>query len=75
MGVARVSKPLPPVPRPASLEPFVGMWVALKDDQVLAAAKTSRELVYEVHKLGDRGRGAVVQYVSPPSSSFMVGVG
>lgn len=75
MGIARSNPPVEPIPRPPELDDFVGKWVAIKDGHVVAVAESSRALVYEVHKLGDRGRGAVVQFVAPPSTSFMVGVG
>lgn len=75
MGIARSNPAVEPIPRPEELDDFVGKWVAIKDGHVVAVAESSRALVYEVHKLGDRGRGAVVQFVAPPSSSFMVGAG
>lgn len=76
MGLARTSGGFPrPVPRLRELDDFVGKWVAVKDGKVVAAAESSRALVYEVHKLGSRAEGAVVQYVPPPSDSAMVGVG
>ena len=75
VGIARSTPPLEPVPRPADLDNFIGKWVAVKDGAVVAVADTSRALVYEVHKLGEGARGAVVQYVAPPADSFMVGVG
>ena len=74
-GVARPVRKMEAVERPAGLDSFVGHWVALKEGEVVAVASNSRALVYEVRKLGDRGRGAVAQYVAPPASSYMVGVG
>ena len=64
-----------PEPRPEELKDFQGMWVAVKAGHVVAAAATSRALVYEVHKLGDRGKGVVAQYVPEPQHSSVVGVG
>jgi hypothetical protein len=76
MGIARDGGGrVETVRRLADLDNFVGKWVAVKDGRVIAAAETSRALVYEVHKLGAKGRGAVVQFVPPPSKSLMVGVG
>lgn len=76
MGVARrPGAPISPEARPADLDRFEGMWVAVRDGAVIAAAPTSRELVYAVRKLADRGNGAVAQYVPPPESFHMVGVG
>jgi hypothetical protein len=76
VGVGRqVSAVVEPVRRPHELDDFVGKWVAVKDHRVIAAAATSSALVYEVHKLGNRGEGAVAQYVPPPDTAFMVGVG
>lgn len=64
-----------PAPRLRELDEFIGRWVAVKDGHVVAAAESSKALVYEVHKLGTKGKGAVVQFVPPPSRSSMVGVG
>jgi hypothetical protein len=62
-------------PRPPELEKYVGQWVAIKGGRVVASAQTAVGLVDEVKALGDEGIDAVVEYVSPPSSSWMVGVG
>lgn len=76
MGIARGgAEHLEPVRRLPDLDDFVGKWVAVKGGHIIAAADTSRALVYEVHKLGAKGKGAVVQFVPPPSDSLMVGVG
>lgn len=64
-----------PVPRPAELDEFVGRWVAVKDGKVVAAALNARELVPQIHALGEAGHGAVAQYVPYPSDSIMIGVG
>jgi hypothetical protein len=74
-GVARPGERVEPVRRPTELDDFIGKWVAMKDGQVVAVAESSRALVYEVHKLGDRGKGAVAQFVPPPKAGYMVGVG
>lgn len=72
----RPSAPLLPVPRPAGLEEFAGMWVLRLGDSVIAAAPTSRELAYELHKMDHRKRADVVmEYVRPSSDAFIVGAG
>lgn len=62
-----------PVPYPSGLEEFAGKWVALVDGEVVAAADTSRDLVYDMRKRGIRG--ATVQYVPLPSRGVKVGLG
>jgi Family of unknown function (DUF5678) len=64
-----------PERRLADLDRFQGCWVAVKDGKVVAAARTSIELVPELRKLGEAGAGAVAQYVLPQSSTIMIGVG
>jgi hypothetical protein len=64
-----------PEPRPAELDEFVGKWVAVKDGRVVTCANNARELVPALHELGDRGRGAVAQYVPYPTSAITIGVG
>ncbi|HVU71441.1 MAG TPA: DUF5678 domain-containing protein [Mycobacteriales bacterium] len=64
-----------PERRLPDLDQWVGCWVAIKDGKVVAAAHNSRDLVPELRKLGDAGRGAVAQYVTPPSETIMIGVG
>jgi hypothetical protein len=51
------------------------MWVAVKDGKVIAAAHNSRDLVPMVRELGEAGRGAVAQFVSPHSDEIVIGVG
>lgn len=75
MGVARRRGLISPTPRLPALDEFEGMWVAVKDDVVVAAAATSRGLAFELHQLGNKGRGAVTKFVSRPSDSVMVGLG
>jgi hypothetical protein len=64
-----------PERRPAELDQFVGLWVAVKDGEVVACAPTSRELVPRLRDLGDVGRGAVAQFVPYHSDAIMIGVG
>lgn len=68
-------KAMEPERRLPDLDRWEGLWIAVKDGQVIAAAPTSRELVPELHKLGERGRGAVAQYVPRPSDKIIIGVG
>jgi hypothetical protein len=64
-----------PERRLSVLDDWAGMWVAVKDGKVIAAAHNSRDLVPELEKLGREGKGAVAQYVPYPSDSIMIGVG
>ncbi len=64
-----------PEARLAELNSYVGKWVAVKDGQVVACAHNARELVPALHALGERGRGAVAQYVPYPNDAIMIGVG
>lgn len=64
-----------PVRRPGWLEEWTGMWVAVKDDKVIAAAYNARDLVPQVRSKGETGRGAVAQYVPKYSDDIVIGVG
>ena len=66
---------LPRERQPEELRHYAGLWVAVKDGEVVAVSGSSLGLVSEVHNLGDRGRGAVAQYVAPHSDSIVIGVG
>lgn len=68
-------EPMEPVRRLPELDRWEGLWVAVKDGHVVAAADTSANLVVEVHKLGAKGRGAVAQFVPPRSDVIAIGVG
>jgi hypothetical protein len=57
------------------LDQWSGMWVAVKDGKVIAAAHNSRDLVPMVRELGEAGRGAVAQFVPPHTDEIVVGVG
>lgn len=57
------------------LDEWAGMWVAVKDGTVIAAAYNSRELVPMVKDLGEAGRGAVAQFVPQHSDDIVIGVG
>lgn len=66
---------LPPVRRPAELDQYEGLWVAVKDDKVVAVAGTSVELVPAVKDLGDAGRGAVAKFIPHRTEQIVIGVG
>jgi hypothetical protein len=74
---ARRHEPMEPERRLPELDRWVGLWVAVKDGKVIAAAPTSLELVDALHKLRPvgAGRGAVAQYVPEPTDRIMIGVG
>lgn len=77
MGKRRRRQPVEPERRLPELDNWVGLWVAVKDGKVIAAASTSLELVDALHKLqpAGAGRGAVAQYVPKPTDVVMIGVG
>lgn len=77
MRRAHRDEPMEPERRLPELDRWVGLWVAVKDGKVIAAAPTSLELVDALHKLRPvgAGKGAVAQYVPEPSDGIMIGVG
>jgi hypothetical protein len=77
MGRARRHESVEPERRLPELDNWVGLWVAVKDGKVIAAASTSLELVDALHKLRPvgSGKGAVAQYVPEPTDRIMIGVG
>ena len=70
----RRTKAVEPVRRLAGIDRWSGMWIAVKDGQVIAAAHNSRELVPMVRSKGDAGRGAVAQFVPPRTDDIVIGV-
>ncbi len=76
MGIARRPqeriRPLPAVPE---LDQWVNYWVAIKDGNVIAAARKSSELGYKLHQMGPSASGAVMQYVRPSPDGYVVGLG
>jgi hypothetical protein len=64
-----------PIRRPVGLDSYAGMWVAVKDGVVVAAAYNSRDLVPMVREKGRDGEGAVAQFVPTPSEDIVIGVG
>lgn len=68
-------KPLEPERRLRDLDRWEGLWVAVKDGKVIAAASNSRELVPKLVEMGPAGQGAVAQYVPRRSDTIVIGVG
>jgi hypothetical protein len=67
---------LRPIPHLGELDGFVGKWVAVKGDKVIAASDSSRDLAYQLQKMGSRADGAVTEYVRPGrEDAYIVGVG
>jgi len=60
---------------PPGLDQWAGMWVAVKDGKVVAAAYNSRDLVPMVRELREAGIGAVAQFVPPHTDEIVIGVG
>lgn len=69
------SRSVEPIRRDPGLDRWIGMWVAVKDGEVIAAAHNSNELVKMVIELGARGSGAVAQFVPSRQDSIVIGVG
>ena len=66
---------LEPERRLAALKGWEGKWVAVKDGEVIAAAHNSRDLVPQLVAMGEKGRGAVAQFVPWESDVIVIGVG
>lgn len=64
-----------PARPPADFDRFAGLWVAVKDGRVIAAAGTSRELVYDLAKIGPDAEGATMQRVPSAEQGLLVGLG
>lgn len=72
----RQTRTVAPLRRPASLDVYAGMWVAVADGEVVAAAKTSHQLALNLHDMDHRRRErTVIEYVRPAAESYIVGVG
>lgn len=64
------------LPRPEGLDRFEGMWVAVADGEVVAAAESSHKLALQLHGMDHRKRRRVViEYVRPTTDSYIVGAG
>jgi len=64
-----------PERRPAGIDRWAGLWVAVKDGKVIAEAQTSRELVPRLRSMGPAGEGAVAQFVPERTDDIVIGVG
>ena len=71
-----MSTRIPPVPRPANLSIYEGMWVAVVNGEVVAADGSSNGLALELRRMDHRKRDrAVVEYVRPRTDAYIVGLG
>lgn len=76
MAIARrPDRRLPPAEAPIGLEMYEGLWVAVKNERVVAAAGSTRELVYALAKIGPSAEGATMQRVPKPENGLLVGLG
>jgi hypothetical protein len=64
-----------PVRRPAGIDRWAGLWVAIKDGEVIAASENSRDLVAMVRSKGPAAAGAVAQFVPRHTDDIVIGVG
>lgn len=69
------SRSVEPIRRDPGLDRWIGMWIAVKDGEVIAAAHNSNELVKMVIEMGARGSGAGAQFVPSRQVSIVIGVG
>ncbi len=75
MGRGRRTRHVEPERALPGLDKWSGMWVAVKDGKVIAAAYNSRDLVPMVRELGEVGHGAIAQFVPPHTDEIVIGVG
>lgn len=76
MAIARrPERRLAPIEATVGLEKYEGLWIAVKDERVVAAGKTTRELVYALAKIGPSAEGATMQRVPKPENGLLVGLG
>jgi hypothetical protein len=68
-------KKVEPERRPEGIDHWAGLWVAVKDGKVIAAAENSRDLVAKVRSKGPAGVGAVAQFVPRRTEDIVIGVG
>ncbi len=64
-----------PAQPPEGLDRYEGLWVAVQGGRVIAAAATTRELVYSLAKIGPRAKGATLQRVPRRADGLVVGMG
>lgn len=74
MGGQRRRK-VEPERRPEGIDRWAGLWVAVKDGAVIAAAERSRDLVVMVRSKGPAAAGAVAQFVPHHTEDIVIGVG
>jgi len=65
--------PLQPVRHLPELDAYIGLWVAVKDDKVVAKGRTSTELAEELFRKNIQG--AAMRFVPKPSDREKVGLG
>lgn len=75
LPISRRQPPIEPIRHDQELDRFTGMWVAVDESRkIRAAAPSSRELAWEIRKLGLGGK-VTAQYVTPPTEGLRVGLG
>jgi hypothetical protein len=64
---------VPPLRPPPELDTFEGKWVAVAGSRVVASADTSHELGLKLRKMEpEQLKNVVMQYVHPPTDSYVV---
>lgn len=74
-AMKRAPNAVQPERRLNALDGCEGMWVAVKDGQVVAGAYNSADLVRMVIEMGPKAEGAVAQFVPPREDAIIIGVG
>lgn len=74
-SVGRSSGAFDPERRLPGLEAYEGMWVAVKDGQVIVGAYNSGDLVRQLIEKGPAAEGAVAQFVPRREDAIVIGVG
>ena len=64
-----------PERQPEGIDRWAGLWVAVKDGEVIAAAESSLNLVATVRSMGPSAAGAVAQYIPRRTEDIVIGVG
>jgi hypothetical protein len=76
MAVSRSGDgPVEPVPAPSGLDSYEGLWVAVKDGNVIEAAETSSQLVFQLRRRGETAKGAVMMRAPKRTDAIVVGLG
>jgi hypothetical protein len=68
-------KRVQPERRPEGIDRWAGLWVAVLNGKVIAAAESSGELVASVRSKGPSAAGAVAQYGPRRTEDIVIGVG